>query len=59
MADIGEIINQNASRAITPAAVGSQVALMSIISVSYVGFLLAFRSFLPDRYNCSIQRIAT
>ncbi|KAG1772177.1 late exocytosis, associated with Golgi transport-domain-containing protein [Suillus occidentalis] len=33
MADIGEIINQNASRAITPAAVGSQVALMSIISI--------------------------
>jgi hypothetical protein len=33
MADIGEIINQNASRTITPAAVGSQVALMSIISV--------------------------
>lgn len=33
MADIGEIINLNASRTITPAAVGSQVALMSIISV--------------------------
>ncbi|KAG2159151.1 uncharacterized protein EDB93DRAFT_1118427 [Suillus bovinus] len=32
MADIGEIINQNASRTITPAAVGSQVALMTIIS---------------------------
>ncbi|KAG2109235.1 uncharacterized protein F5147DRAFT_753188 [Suillus discolor] len=32
MADIGEIINENASRTITPAAVGSQVALMSIIS---------------------------
>ncbi|KAG1739129.1 uncharacterized protein EDB91DRAFT_1136016 [Suillus paluster] len=33
MADIGQIINANASRTITPAAVGSQVALMSIISV--------------------------
>ncbi|KAG1903283.1 uncharacterized protein F5891DRAFT_1211537 [Suillus fuscotomentosus] len=33
MADIGEIINENASsRTITPAAVGSQVALMTIIS---------------------------
>ncbi|KAG1860839.1 hypothetical protein F4604DRAFT_1790278 [Suillus subluteus] len=36
MADIGEIINQNASRTITPAAVSSQVALMSIISVSCI-----------------------
>lgn len=32
MADIGDIINENTSRTITPAAVGSQVALMSIIS---------------------------
>lgn len=33
MADIGTIIDENASRALAPAAVGSQVALMSIVSV--------------------------
>lgn len=60
MADIGEIINENASsRTITPAAVGSQVALMTIISVSYMCFLAESCSLLPDPYNRDIQRIAT
>ncbi|KAG9312116.1 hypothetical protein JVU11DRAFT_7403 [Chiua virens] len=44
MADIGTIIDENASRALAPAAVGSQVALMSIISVATV---VAFNALRP------------
>ncbi|KIJ65940.1 hypothetical protein HYDPIDRAFT_87248 [Hydnomerulius pinastri MD-312] len=36
MADIGKIIDENASRTLAPAAVGSQVALMTIISAATV-----------------------
>jgi hypothetical protein len=61
MADIGDIINANASRTLAPAAVGSQVALMSIISASG---LISFyskklHSRLLGRHDCRIQRIAT